>query len=291
MDRIPRYTELQLSDRNLDQELVETSTFKVIICTSPRTGSFFLCRQMHLCGLGVPHEYFNPLHISIIGPRLGLAELSSPSAMEEDNGLVEQYFRRLSQRRTLNGVFAIKLQNWELERYLSAPSAKDLFAGAWFVHLYRNDLLAQAISCHFARLTGKWGFDDTVTSPPCQTPNFFDFDKIDDEIEFLSYEHQAWRCFFARNGIQPFQVCFEQFCLAPQRILRDLAAWIGVPEELLSFELVGLERQEDKEKSGLPSKSAVRRQYLKARQAIIPGEANRAPERMRNVKRRAPGSL
>jgi hypothetical protein len=35
--------------------------------------------------------------------------------MEEDSALVKQYFARLLQRRTLNGVFAIKLQNWQFE--------------------------------------------------------------------------------------------------------------------------------------------------------------------------------
>jgi hypothetical protein len=50
MGPIPRYTELQLSDKDLDQEFVETTTFKVIIYTSPRTVSFFLFRQMHVYG-------------------------------------------------------------------------------------------------------------------------------------------------------------------------------------------------------------------------------------------------
>jgi LPS sulfotransferase NodH len=273
MDQIKqRYTELQLSDKDLDQEFVKTSTFKVIICTSPRSGSFFLCRQMLLCGLGVPHEYFNPLHISIMGPRLGITELNSPFALAEDSALLKKYLMRLSERRTLNGVFAIKLQNWEFEKFLSTQAAKDLFDGAWFVHLYRNDLLSQAISLHFAALTGKWGFDDLVTTPPYPDPDFFHFDEIDRKITFLSNEHHAWRCFFARNGLQPFEICYEQFCSMPRQILQELAAWIGVSGELLSFELVGLEERSDsKEQRELPAKSAVRRQYLRSRQAIIPG--------------------
>jgi hypothetical protein len=58
----------------------------------------------------------------------------------------------------------------------------------------------------------------------------------------------------------------------PERILRALAAWIGVSGQLLSFEPVGIEEGNDsKEQSDIPEKSAVRRQYLQARDAIISG--------------------
>src|SRR5271170_2923604 len=67
-----RYHELQISSELLDQAEFRGKPRKLFICSTPRSGSYFLCRYMINAGLGVPHEYFNPIVIRQIAPRLGL---------------------------------------------------------------------------------------------------------------------------------------------------------------------------------------------------------------------------
>src|SRR3974390_1066221 len=67
-----RYKELEISSELLDQPEFKEPPKKVFICSTPRSGSYLLCRHMINAGLGVPHEYFNPIVMRQIAPRLGL---------------------------------------------------------------------------------------------------------------------------------------------------------------------------------------------------------------------------
>src|ERR1700685_4074364 len=69
-----RYTELQVSSELLDQPAFSGEPKKIFICSTPRSGSYLLCRHMINAGLGVPHEYFNPIVMQQMAPRLGLAD-------------------------------------------------------------------------------------------------------------------------------------------------------------------------------------------------------------------------
>ena len=67
-----RYTELQISSELLDQPESAGQPKKIFICSTPRSGSYLLCRYMINAGLGIPHEYFNPIVMRQMAPRLGL---------------------------------------------------------------------------------------------------------------------------------------------------------------------------------------------------------------------------
>ena len=69
-----RYTELQISSDLLDQSEFTGNPHRLFICSTPRSGSYMLCRYMINADFGVPHEYFNPIVIRQIAPRLGLEE-------------------------------------------------------------------------------------------------------------------------------------------------------------------------------------------------------------------------
>src|SRR2546423_9882733 len=69
-----RYTEAQVTSELLDQPEFNGTPSKIFICSTPRSGSYMLCRFMINAGLGVPHEYFNPVIMRQIAPRLGLGK-------------------------------------------------------------------------------------------------------------------------------------------------------------------------------------------------------------------------
>ena len=67
-----RYTERQMTGELLDQPAFAGEPKKLFICSTPRSGSYLLCRYMINTGLGVPHGYLNPIIMRQIAPRLGL---------------------------------------------------------------------------------------------------------------------------------------------------------------------------------------------------------------------------
>jgi len=190
-----RYTERQISSELLDQPEFPGLPRKVFICSTPRSGSYLLCRAMINAGLGVPHEYFNPIVIRQIAPRFGLREeignlrwwprgrldrLSlrrSERAAEAE--FLEKYLRALMSKRCQGGVFAAKMHYRDYRKVLDNPVGRRLLDGGLFIHLYRDDMLKQAVSAHFAQLTGRWGIDDAVTTDPEVNPDFFKGTKVE----------------------------------------------------------------------------------------------------------------
>src|SRR5690242_16034010 len=76
-------------------------TRRLIICTTPRSGSYLLARQLIRAGIGIPHEYLNPVNISVIAAR----SCGSYLDWVEHN------------RTTPNGVFAAKLHWPQMEKH------------------------------------------------------------------------------------------------------------------------------------------------------------------------------
>jgi LPS sulfotransferase NodH len=274
-----RYTELQISSELLDQTEFRGRPRKLFICSTPRSGSYFLCRYMINAGLGVPHEYFNPIVIRQIAPRLGLAENVSglewrPYGRKDrlmlrraersaEADFLKRYLQTLVPRRCQGGVFAAKIHFRDFRRVLDNPIGHELFDGALFVHLYREDMLKQAVSEHFAQLTGRWGIDDTVTTAPAASPDFFDHEAIDNALNDLSEQDRGWRLFLARQGVAPMSISYEKLCEDPFGFVKAIACRLGVDPGTLreGYSETASTSEGDPR---LPSKSEVARRYLAA---------------------------
>jgi LPS sulfotransferase NodH len=197
---------------------------KVFLCTSQRTGSFFLCRAMMHHGIGIPHGYFNNLHITSIGRRLGLAPPGDGLAIGADASFRRAYIQEVLRRRTVNGVFAAKIQWGQYAQLLDNPAGEELLHGGHLIYLYREDLLAQAISVHIAMETGMWGLDGRVTSTVPESPRFFDEQLILDRLKRLADNETNWRLFFARSGITPLMISYEQLVTDTPASMRRIVA-------------------------------------------------------------------
>ena len=128
---------------------------KLFICGSQRTGSYLLCRAMIHHGMGVPHEYFNTIHIAVLGPRWGIAELKEPAKnFSADSGdepqslgasveqYLTQYFLAQGERLPPPGVYDRIVQ--EVERPLIsiclAATRGNQIRAAQLLGLNRNTL-------------------------------------------------------------------------------------------------------------------------------------------------------
>ena len=226
-----RYTEGQVTSELLDQPAFAGEPRKLFICSTPRSGSYLLCRYMINAGLGVPHEYFNPINMRQIAPRLGLGAAieglkwrrRSPmdrlpfgkAARTAEVNFLQKYVAALVPRRCQQGVFAAKLNFEQYTKVLDNPVGWKLLNGGVFVHLYREDLLSQAISMNFARATGRWSIDDAVTTAPAANLDLSDASALDRTVEELAVEDLGWRVLLTRNGISAVSVSYEQVCQDP----------------------------------------------------------------------------
>ncbi len=275
-----RYTELQISSELLDQPEFTGQPKKILICSTPRSGSYFLCRQMINAGLGVPHEYFNPIVMQQMAPRLGLDNdiqgliwwprdwldrllLRRRGAPQAELSFLRKYLKFLLARRCQSGIFAAKVHYRDFRRTLNNPIGDELLKDTLFVQIYREDILKQAVSEHFGQLTGRWGVDNSVTTPPAANPNFFDPAAVDRALNDLADQDRGWRVFFARRGVVPLSISYERLCLDPTAFLEVIA-------RRLNFDPVQLRRGYSEtgppaaDDPGLPSKDDVVRHYLAA---------------------------
>src|SRR5205085_10968681 len=127
-------TELEVSGEAFDRSPCPLQA-KVFICSTPRTGSYLLCRAMIHHGIGIPHEYFHFWHAGIIGPRFGIGALKEGRVLATDPAARAAYIAALLERRTLNGIFASKIHWWAFERYLDNPQGTDLLRNGHFIYL------------------------------------------------------------------------------------------------------------------------------------------------------------
>jgi LPS sulfotransferase NodH len=274
-----RYSEGDVNSALLDQPAFDGQPRRVMICSTPRSGSYMLCRHMINAGLGVPHEYFNPIIVREIAPRLGLAEAKTlhwrPRSLRDrlhlpghgrraEVAFLQRYLEALVPIRCQSGVFAAKLHFDHFHKLLYNAVGLRLFQNAIVVHLYRENPLAQAVSTHFANLTGRWGIDDAITTKPAVDPDFFDVPAIDRTVQGLAEHERGWRDFFTRQRIQPVSVSYERMCRDPHETLRVIADRIGVNQADLSWDYQEPADGGEYKDPSLPSKSEVIRHYLAA---------------------------
>jgi LPS sulfotransferase NodH len=181
-----------------------------LIASTPRSGSHFFGHLLFSTGvLGSPLEYFEPVHARKWMEKLG--------AEDFETLLTLLYERRTSP----SGWFGIKA-HWsqfapiadsdELVRFLDIDR---------YIKIRRRDRIAQAISAVIARQTQAWiSFQTAAREPQYHLPS------IRAMIAVIDSQASEWDEFFARKGISPLIVEYEDLIENPEviveKVLRDL---------------------------------------------------------------------
>jgi len=208
-----KMSELETSSDRFDQPLVSPASIKrkYIICSAQRAGSHLLGRQLINAGIGVPQEYFNPLHIHLLSNRWKIGLHDS-----------QTYLRMLYARRTTpNGIWGTKLQ-WEFMQQCSSVR-DELFDEAIFIYLYRKDVLAQAISLHISVITGIWDFDGIKVSDCSPDHKMGDDRSIVHCMQIIRRDAASWKNFFAENRFSPLIIAYEDFVKDQQAGVKVIA--------------------------------------------------------------------
>jgi LPS sulfotransferase NodH len=187
-----------------------------VICTTARSGSNYVCQLLASTGrLGRAEEYFH----AEARRRNGMADY--PDDPEAQLGMV------MSAGATPNGVYALKIFPNQFDAVAALRWPARLPNLTW-VHLERRDLLGQAISMARAIQTG--GF--RAVHAPRREP-VYDGAAINNALIQFIRDHARWRFHFARNGIDPVRLVYEDVMADPASAVRMLAAALGLSGEFV----------------------------------------------------------
>lgn len=180
------------------------------ICCTRRSGSTLLCQALTSTGvLGRPREWFN-----VPGVRY-----DHPDYPEEPDAVLEALVK-LSM--TPNGVYGLKVHGFHFDS-VAPPGWAERLPNLAFIFLRRRDLLRQALSDVRAMQTNAYRSTHAVRGDPR-----YDGQAIGEALIQLARYEARWRFFFARNGIEPFELAYESFLAAPQAVLDGVARLVGL---------------------------------------------------------------
>jgi LPS sulfotransferase NodH len=200
------------------------------ICTSPRTGSNWLCYLLSSTGqLGHPREYFNCE---------ARRQLDDPDYPAEP---AEQFGRILTVGATPNGVYALKVFPEQHDAIAPACAWTKLLPNLKFVWLQRRDILGQALSAARVIQTGQYRSTVSATAQPN-----YDANLIRGRLIAAVKDQARWSLFFARTGIVPLPVDYEDILANPQRIIDRIADFVRSSQRaIIRPELIELRKQRD----------------------------------------------
>ncbi|MBM2714064.1 Stf0 sulfotransferase family protein [Mesorhizobium caraganae] len=211
-----------------------------IMCGTPRTGSTLLCGLLASTRTaGDPHSFYQD--VAEWAEEWALPHPETMTAHEFDVAYLDAAIRA---GKGGTNVFGLRLMRENLDE-LSAildgifpdlPSDKARFEKAFgrvlYIHLSRENKLAQAVSLIRAEQTGLWhiapdGTEIERVAPP-QEPRY-DFERIQHELAEVETYHAAWNIWFAKQGIVPLRIGYESLSANPAATLASICEALGVP--------------------------------------------------------------
>jgi LPS sulfotransferase NodH len=177
------------------------------ICCQARSGSSYLCELLASTGvLGRPLEYFN----------IKRMRRDAKDYPNDPNAQLEILGRNAA---TPNGVYGLKVLSW----HFAANRWPERLPALSFVFLTRRDLLGQALSHVRATQTGLWD----VQHEPTGTAQY-DRASIDEALRMFVVHEARWRYYFARNGIAPLELVYEDLVDDPGAAVAAVAKLVGI---------------------------------------------------------------
>jgi LPS sulfotransferase NodH len=212
-----------------------------IIAATPRSGSTLLCDLLSGTGIaGQPHSYYRRQDILDYAREWGL---STPEVIG-DAAFERAYLKAvLEAGAAQTGVFGLRLM-WrtvtELSARFSALCPDTLgdaarfelaFGKPLYIHLSRQDKVAQAVSLLKAEQSGLWhraadGTERERTASP--GPLAYDAARLAGLVEELEIDDAAWSGWFSRFGIEPLRLTYEELATAPRAVLAQVLSALAL---------------------------------------------------------------
>jgi LPS sulfotransferase NodH len=183
------------------------------ICTTPRSGSNFLCDVLTSTGvLGRPTEYFS----GATRRRRGLADYPDDP---------EAQLRKIpALGATPNGVYGVKIFEHQFHE-IEVTGWADRLPSLSFVSLIRRDILGQAISLVRALQTSRWTVDDAAAGALV-----YDACRIDAVLTDMLYQRNRLSKFLKRRRASVLNLVYEDIVHAPGQAAAAVAGLLGLSE-------------------------------------------------------------
>ena len=194
-----------------------------ILSASPRSGSTLLCDLLWQTRVaGKPNSFFRPQSVGNFCRSWGLPETTLATV---DQAYLDAAIAEGVQG---TGTFGLRIMHDNIAGLLARLKAlndqKDdvaalthVFGPLRFIHLSRDDKVAQAVSLAMAEQTGLWhkNADGTDRENFHRSPDpIYDRDQIARELAGLEKEARGWATWFATNGITPLRLTYETLSLS-----------------------------------------------------------------------------
>ncbi|MGE0242097.1 MAG: Stf0 family sulfotransferase [Parvibaculaceae bacterium] len=212
-----------------------------IICGTPRTGSTLLCDLLAATKkAGNPDSFYRRQTLSWWAREWNLPDPDTMSARAYNIAYLNAAVRA---GKGGTGIFGLRLMRESLgelsavldQIFPGLPSDKARFEKAFgpllYLHLSREDKLAQAVSLIKAEQTGLWhvapdGTEIERLAPP-QAPQY-DFERITQEVGALESFDAAWNRWFEDQRISPLRIGYETLSADPAATLTRICAALGI---------------------------------------------------------------
>lgn len=207
------------------KELVETflknnqeAALKYCIFMVPRSGSTLLTELLASTRkLGFPGESFVPDVVRTFS--LAFSDVFS----SYDEFLV-------SRHRSENGVYGIEIES---ERFVQEPEFFSDVKDWRHVYIWREDVLAQAISYQISIDTGVW--HNFSGSPQDEKFRYISRGTLIEKVNFLLGVEKFFLNFFNEHNISPYKLSYEALVADPAGHARRIAEHIGIDTSSLSI--------------------------------------------------------
>lgn len=203
-----------------------------LICATPRSGSTLLCGLLSSTGVaGRPESYFRVPDEQFWADRWRIRRDNAGRFDYHD------YVRAaVAEGRTGNGLFAARVMWGTLGEIIAGLSSEDIglsdlealtrgFGRIGFVHLWREDTLAQAVSWVRAEQTHVWQRNDRLVRG--REPHF-DAQAISDCVRTIHDHNAGWRTWFASVDVQPYEVTYEEMIADMSGVTRGILGHLGL---------------------------------------------------------------
>ncbi|MFJ9892770.1 Stf0 family sulfotransferase [Streptomyces sp. NPDC091280] len=221
----------------------DIDTDAYFICATPRTGSSLLLGLLDSTGVaGHPQAYFRSPDEAAWAERWGVAH--TPQHALDYGDFVRA---ALAAGRTGNGVFGAKLM-WGTHAELTSRLAdlhpdlagdevglleREFGRRLRFVHLRRDDTLAQAVSWLRAEQTGVWfvggrGEIGGARSASAAGRPSYDRDAVTRILRTVEEHDAGWRRWFESHGVEPYRVRYEDLSADPEAVTLRVLDHLGL---------------------------------------------------------------
>ncbi len=202
---------------------------ELMILFTPRSGSTWLSGLIRRTGrLGHPAEWFNFRHVG-----------HNCRAMRYYPEDTSDYIERIkATQQGPNGVFSAEIGADHLECLQESVKMEEHFGNARYVLLYREDILAQAVSLFLATQSGF--FDEAQAGNRKHLPAYSGGDIDRCLARIVEQERQLVR-YCSRHNIEPLRIRYEELRDDPQAVVGAIArhCCVEIPDALMSEIEVG----------------------------------------------------